>query len=89
MGISTSIFFIAIGAILDFAVKVKTTGVDLHTVGVILMIVGAVGIFVSLLFWNSWGGFGSARHTTVVDRDYGASDFGAGRRVIERDETIR
>jgi hypothetical protein len=33
---------------------------------VILMIVGIVGFLISLLFWSSWGGFGSARRTTVV-----------------------
>lgn len=58
MGIGTSIVLIAIGAVLDFAISVHTTGFNLHTVGVILMIVGAVGLALSLLFWNSWGGFG-------------------------------
>ncbi|MBV8957980.1 MAG: hypothetical protein JOZ37_10035 [Actinobacteria bacterium] len=58
MGLGTSIFLIAVGAILDFAVKVNTNGVNLHTIGAILMIVGAIGVVLSLIFWSSWGGFG-------------------------------
>ena len=58
MGLGTSIFLIAVGAILDFAVSWQVRGVDLRTVGVILMVVGAIGLVLSLLFWNSWGGFG-------------------------------
>ena len=58
MGLGTSIFLIAVGAILDFAVTWRVQGVDLKTVGVILMIVGAIGLLLSLIFWNSWGGFG-------------------------------
>jgi len=59
MGISGSILMIAVGAILRFAVTVTTTGFNLHTIGVILMIVGAVGLVVSMFFWSSWGGFGA------------------------------
>jgi hypothetical protein len=58
MGIGTSLVLIAAGAILRFAVSVTTTGFNLHTIGLILMIVGAVGLVISLFFWNSWGGFG-------------------------------
>ena len=59
MGIGTSIFLIAVGAILDFAVTWRVQGVDLKTVGAILMVVGAIGLVLSLIFWNSWGGFGT------------------------------
>jgi hypothetical protein len=58
MGFSTSIVVIAIGAILRFAVSVTTTGFNLHTIGLILMIVGIVSLVLSIMFWNSWGGFG-------------------------------
>jgi hypothetical protein len=58
MGFSTSIVVIAIGAILRFAVSVTTTGFNLHTIGLILIIVGAVSLLLSIMFWNSWGGFG-------------------------------
>jgi uncharacterized membrane protein len=50
VGLGTSLFLIAIGAILRFAVTVSGHGVNLHTVGVILMVVGAVGLVISL-FW--------------------------------------
>jgi hypothetical protein len=50
MGLGSSLLLIAVGAILRFAITVNTHGVNLQTVGVILMIVGAVGFLVSL-FW--------------------------------------
>ena len=64
MGIGTSIFLIAVGAILAFAVNIRTSGIDLQTVGVILMLVGVIGVILSAIFWNSWGGI---RRTTVYD----------------------
>jgi hypothetical protein len=70
MGISTSLLFIAAGAILKWAVSATVSGVNLHTVGVVLMIVGAVGLVLSLVFWSSWGGFGNRNAaTTTVVRD--------------------
>ncbi len=69
MGIGTGIFLLAVGAILRFAVTTTAKGVNLQTVGDILMIVGALGILLSLFFWNSWGGFGDRRGTTTVVRD--------------------
>jgi hypothetical protein len=50
MGIGTSIFLIAVGAILKFAVTASVSGIELATVGVILMIVGAIGLLISLFF---------------------------------------
>ncbi len=69
MGLGTSIFLVAVGAILDFAVDVTVQGVDLHTIGAILMAVGALGIVLSLFFWESWGGFGRQRRQVVTDVD--------------------
>ncbi|MFN8546369.1 MAG: DUF6458 family protein [Candidatus Binatia bacterium] len=48
MGIGTSIFLIAVGAILKFAVTASVSGIELATVGVILMIVGGIGLLISL-----------------------------------------
>jgi Domain of unknown function (DUF6458) len=48
MTIGTSLFLIAVGAILKFAVTEHVAGVDLQTVGVILMIVGGVGLVIGL-----------------------------------------
>jgi hypothetical protein len=42
--------------------------VSIQTVGVILLIVGIIGLVLSLVFWSSWGGFnGGARRRTYVD----------------------
>ena len=66
MGIGVSLILIAVGAILTWAVTAEVNGVDLTTVGVILMVVGLAGGLISLIFWSSWGGFGSVRRETVV-----------------------
>ena len=58
MGVGTSIVLIAAGAILRFAVSVTTTGFNLHSIGLILMIVGALSLVLSIMFWSTWGGFG-------------------------------
>jgi hypothetical protein len=69
MGIGVGIFLIAVGAVLAFAVHATTSGVDLHTVGYILMGVGGLGILLSLIFWSSWGGpFRRTDVTTINDR---------------------
>jgi hypothetical protein len=52
MRISASIFLIAVGAILTFAVHVQTTGFSLHTGGIILMIVGAGALALTLAMWS-------------------------------------
>ena len=54
MGIGVSIFLMAVGAILAFAVHVQSNGIDLSTVGVILMILGVVGLLASLVIWEDW-----------------------------------
>ena len=75
MGLGVSLLLIAAGAILTWAVSAEVSGIDLQTVGIILMVVGAVGGLISLIFWSSWGGFGgSYRRETVVHE---------GDRVIE------
>ena len=74
MGIGVSIFMLALGAILAFAVEFETTGIDIDTVGVILMVVGAIGLLLSLLFWSSFSLYGRREERPVVrererDRD--------------------
>jgi hypothetical protein len=54
MPLGTSLFLIAIGAVLRFAVSVSTHGFNLHTIGVILMIVGGIGLVFSLLWMTMW-----------------------------------
>ena len=54
MTLGTSLLLIALGAILRFAVHVSTKGFNLHTVGIILMIVGVIGAVISLLWMTMW-----------------------------------
>ena len=76
MGISLSIFMIAVGAILAWAVNAEVSGIDVQAAGVILVVVGVIGFIASLVFWSSWGGFGNrdaaaggGQNTTIVERD--------------------
>ena len=71
MGIGASIFLIAVGAILKFAVTAHVSGIALATVGTILMIVGVIGLLISLFMLASW----RDRGTAPVARD----------RYVERD----
>jgi hypothetical protein len=73
MGIGVSIFLLAVGAILSFAVEAEAEGIDIQTVGVILMVVGGLGVLFSLIYWSSWGGWGNSgsfgvRRRVVVDQ---------------------
>jgi hypothetical protein len=67
MGIGVSLFLIAAGAILIWGVTGEAAGVDIDAIGVILLIVGAIGILLSMIFWSSWGGFGGRRRETYVE----------------------
>ena len=91
MGLGVGIFLVAVGAILTWAVNVTTTGVDLHAIGVILMIVGLGGILLSMVFWSSWGGFGGGRRTEITetstaDPRYDPHYQGVGSQRTVRDE---
>ena len=69
MGLGASLFLIAVGLILWLAVEYQAQGIDINMVGLILVIVGVVGLLLSLLFWSSWGGVGAFRRETVVRDD--------------------
>ena len=73
MGIGTSIFLIALGAILKFAVTATVSGIELATVGTILIVVGIIGLLISLMFMMQAG-----RRGAVVSRE----------RVVERDPYV-
>ena len=68
MGIGTSLFLIAVGAILYFAVNASISGLSIATIGLILMIVGVIGLLISLFFLSS-ARRGPADRTVVRDRD--------------------
>jgi amino acid transporter len=69
MGIGVSLILIAAGAILAFAVHASPSTFNVHTIGAILLVVGAIGLVASMVFWSNRG-FGRDRetHTTVVER---------------------
>ena len=84
MGVAISLILIAAGAVLTWAVTAEAEGIDVTAVGVILLIVGLLGLVLSLIFWSSWGGFhrratyvegepvrraAPQRRTTVVEED--------------------
>lgn len=74
MGIGVSIFLLAAGAIMTFAVETDSAeGFNINNAGVILMIVGAVGMIASLVIWGP-----RTRRTMVEDSD--------GRRIVTREE---
>jgi hypothetical protein len=74
MGVGVSLILIAAGVVLAWAVDVSTSGFNLNTVGYILLIVGIIGLLLSMIFWSSWAGPG---YFTRADRPR--------RRVIEED----
>ncbi len=68
MGIVISMFMITAGAVMRYAVTVEGNGFNVHTTGVILMIVGIIGAVLSIAFWASWGGFGHRRTVAATPR---------------------
>ena len=58
MGLGVSLILITVGAVMAWAVHVSTSGFNIHTVGYILLAVGAIGALLSLVFWSSWAGPG-------------------------------
>jgi hypothetical protein len=50
-----SIFLIAVGAILRYAVTATVSGISIQTIGLILMIAGIAGLVLSLLYMLAWG----------------------------------
>ncbi len=62
-----SLLVIAIGAILTWAIDYRVAGIDITAVGVILLIIGMIGLVLSLLFWASFAPFGRNRRVTIQD----------------------
>jgi hypothetical protein len=61
MGIGGSIFLLALGAILAFAVNADISGLDINVVGYVLMLAGLIGLIITVWYWNS-------RRRTVVEQ---------------------
>jgi membrane protein implicated in regulation of membrane protease activity len=70
MSIGVGIFLMVLGAILAFAVEATTPGINVDTLGIILLLTGLVAVLYSLLFWSNlspWGRRSVARRRTVVE----------------------
>jgi hypothetical protein len=63
MGIGGSIFLLALGAILAFAVNADISGLDINIVGYVLMLAGLIGLIITVWYWNS-----RRQRTTVVQQ---------------------
>src|SRR3982074_2498268 len=77
MGLGVGIFLTAVGAILAFAVSKTVSGVDIHAIGWILMIVGIIGVVLSMIFWPSWAGPGYWTHRPAATAVGGRRAAGA------------
>ena len=70
MGMGTSIFIIAVGAIMTFAVETDSSnGFNINNAGVILMILGAIGLAFTMLIW------GPRRRQMVIERQPGRTVY--------------
>lgn len=71
MALPVSLILVAAGAILIWAVNWHPSGVNIHAVGWILLVVGIVGGLITLVFWSTWAapGYYSRRRRTIVDED--------------------
>jgi hypothetical protein len=69
MTIGASVFLIAIGAILTFAVEKTVSGIDLDVVGIILMLAGALGILLDLIIFAPRRRGVVGGRTVVEDRE--------------------
>src|SRR3954463_4364592 len=72
MALGTSLFLIAVGAILRYAVSDSLEGIDIPTIGLILMIVGIVGMLISLFMMTLWDR--DRRRDGVVEEARGRRD---------------
>jgi hypothetical protein len=69
MTLGGSIFLIALGAILAFAVDFQISGLEINVIGYILMIAGVIGLILSLFFRAQATSGTTRRRTTVEERD--------------------
>ena len=86
MGIPVSLILIAVGLVLALAVHSSTSGVDLNTVGWIIFGVGAFGLLLALVFWESWFGRGAWTHQGHFADPPAGYRRGTRRTVIEDDD---
>jgi membrane protein implicated in regulation of membrane protease activity len=63
MGIGVGIFLMVLGAILAFAVETDVPGINVNSLGIILLLIGLVAVLYSLLFWSNLTPWGRRRVT--------------------------
>jgi Domain of unknown function (DUF6458) len=85
MGIGVSVFLIAAGAILTFAVHATVSGLAIHTVGIILMIAGALGLIVTLTIFAPRRRSSLVEARTVPTYPADVNRPATRERVVERD----
>jgi hypothetical protein len=93
MYLGVSLIVIAIGAILTWAVNPTHPGsVNVHVVGVIVMVVGLIGFLLDLMLWSDWGpAYVRRRREVIVDDGYPAAPrwpYRRRRTVVERDPPL-
>ena len=82
MGIGAGLFLVAIGAVLTFAVDATVNGLNIQTIGVILMIVGVLGIVLDLVI------FAPRRRTVSTTQSVPVDSTGTRRTVVEDRNTV-
>ena len=75
MALGTALFLIAVGAVLRFAITASAHGVNIQTIGVILMIVGGVGLVISLFWMSVWA---DRRRRTTTAAPYARDEYYSG-----------
>ena len=84
MGIVISMLAITAGAIMRYAVSAQGQGFNVHTTGMVLMVVGVIGAVMSIAFWASWGGLRLGRRGTVGP----AAAVSSGRTTTVRERDV-
>ena len=84
MATGLSLFFLAVGAILTFAIDTNVSGIDIDTIGVILMVIGLLGMLFSLVLWDSWTPRRRDDDVVVSHRDVVIDDEAPLRRSVTR-----
>jgi hypothetical protein len=82
MGIGISLILIAVGAVLKWGIADTSTALDVGAIGVILMLVGFIGLAMTLAFWSSFSPFGSS---APFRRTYAGGPHYDDRVVVERE----
>lgn len=91
MGTGVSLFFIAVGAILTFAVDINDTdGFNLDAAGVILMVIGLLGLLWSVIAWDDWRPLRRQRYDddVVTRRDYVEDEPVVRRNAVVVDDEV-